>query len=101
MFDVVVIGGGVIGGMILRQLTKYQLNCALLERNSDVSGGQSRANSGIVHSGLDAKEGTLKAKFNVLGNKLMPSVCEELGVKYINNGSLIVAFNQRNKILLR
>ena len=101
MFEVVVICGGVIGGMILRQLTKYQLSCALLEKNSDVSGGQSRANSGIVHSGLDAKEGTLKARFNVLGNKLMPAVCEELGVNYVNNGSLIVAFNEEEAQILQ
>ena len=101
MLDVAVIGGGVIGGMILRQLTKYQLTCALLEKESDVCACQSRANSGIVHSGLDAKEGTLKAKFNVAGNKLMPAVCEELGVKYQNNGSLVVAFNEEEMGILK
>jgi glycerol-3-phosphate dehydrogenase len=61
IYDVAVIGGGVIGGTILRELSKYQLNCVLLEKGSDVSLGQSRANSGIVHAGFDAKEGTLKA----------------------------------------
>ena len=94
IFDVVVIGGGVVGGLILRKLTEYKLNCALLEKENDVCMGQSKANSGIVHAGFDAKEGTLKAKFNVLGNKMMPKVTEELGVKYRNNGSLVVAFNQ-------
>ncbi len=101
MFDVAVIGGGIIGGMILRQLTKYQLACVLLEKESDVCACQSRANSGIVHSGLDAKEGSLKAKFNVAGNKLMPAVCEELGVKYHNNGSLVVAFNEEEMAILK
>lgn len=93
MFDVTVIGGGVVGGLILRELTKYNLKVCLLEAENDVSMGASRANSGIVHAGFDAKEGSLKAKFNVLGNKMMPSLCEELGVKYKNNGSMVVAFS--------
>jgi glycerol-3-phosphate dehydrogenase len=93
MFDVVVVGGGVIGGMVLRELSKYQLSCCLLEKESDVAMGASKANSGIVHAGFDAKEGSLKAKFNVLGNKMMENVCAELGVHYKNNGSLVVAFS--------
>ncbi len=94
MFDVAVIGGGVIGGMILRELTKYRLSVCLLEKEGDVCMGQSRANSGIVHAGFDAKEGSLKAKFNVLGNQMMKEVAEELGVRYENNGSLVVAFSE-------
>ena len=93
MFDIIVIGGGVIGGTILRELTKYRLNVCLLEKENDVCMGQSKANSGIVHAGYDAKEGTLKAKFNVLGNKMMAAYCKELGVKFKNNGSLVVAFS--------
>ncbi len=93
MFDVAVIGGGVIGGTILRELTKYNLNVVLLEKESDVSMGQSRANSGIVHAGFDAKPNTNKAKFNKLGNEMMKDYCAELGVKYRNNGSLVIAFN--------
>lgn len=92
MFDVLVIGGGVVGATILRELTKYNLNVCLLEKESDVAMGQSKANSGIVHAGFDAKEGSNKAKFNVLGNKMMPSYASELGVKYKNNGSLVVAY---------
>jgi len=94
MYDVIVIGGGVIGGMILRELSKYRLRVCLLEKEDDVSMGQSRANSGIVHAGFDAKEGSLKAKFNVLGNAMMEQVTKELGVKYVNNGSLVVAFSE-------
>ncbi len=94
MFDVIVIGGGVIGGSILRELTKYRLNVCLVEKEHDVSMGQSKANSGIVHAGFDAKPGTLKAKFNVLGNQMMESYAKELGVKYKNNGSLVVAFSK-------
>ncbi len=93
MFDVTVIGGGVVGAMILRELSRYDLKICMLEKENDVCMGQSKANSGIVHAGFDAKENTLKAKFNVLGNKMMKTVCEELGVKYRNNGSLVVAFN--------
>lgn len=94
MFDVIVIGGGVVGGTILRELTKYRLKVCLLEKESDVSMGQSKANSGIVHAGFDAQEGTLKAKFNVLGNQMMFEYAKELGVKCIQNGSLVVAFSE-------
>ena len=93
MYDIVVIGGGVIGGLILRQLTKYKLDVCLIEREDDVCMGQSKANSGIVHAGFDAANGSLKAKFNVAGNRMMPLVTSQLGVKYVNNGSLVVAFS--------
>lgn len=94
MFDVIVIGGGVVGGLILRELTKYQLNVCLLEKEGDVSMGESKANSGIAHAGFDAPVGSLKAKFNVVGNQMMESICAELGVKFRRNGSLVVAFSE-------
>lgn len=94
MFDVIVIGGGVVGGLTLRELAKYRLSCCMLEKESDVCMGASKANSGIVHAGFDAAPGSLKAKFNVEGNRMMPSLCAELGVKYRNNGSLVVAFSE-------
>ena len=93
MFDVTVIGGGVIGGLILRRLSSYDIKVCLVEKANDVSMGQSKANSGIVHAGFDAKPNSLKAKFNVLGNQMMEEVTKELGVKYIKNGSLVVAFS--------
>ncbi|MBQ3234681.1 MAG: NAD(P)/FAD-dependent oxidoreductase [Clostridia bacterium] len=93
MFDVLVIGGGVIGGAVLRELTKYNLKAVLVEKDEDVCMGQSKANSGISHAGYDAKPGSLKAKFNVLGNKMMPAYTKELGVKFKNNGSLVVAYS--------
>lgn len=101
MFDVALIGGGVIGGTILRELTKYRLSVCLLEKEGDVCMGQSRANSGIVHAGFDAKEGSLKAKFNLLGNRMMAAYAEELGVKYENNGSLVVAFSEEETETLK
>ena len=97
MFDVVVIGGGVVGAMILRELSRYNLKICLLEAEDDVCMGQSKANSGIVHAGFDATEGTKKSFFNVCGNRMMKEVCNELGVKYRNNGSLVVAFNDEQK----
>ncbi len=96
MYDVVVIGGGVIGAFVLRNAVKRGLTACMLEVRSDVCMGQSKANSGIVHAGFDAAEGSLKAKFNVLGNEMMPSVASELGVKYRNNGSLVVAFSDED-----
>lgn len=94
MLDVIVIGGGVVGGLVLRELSKYALKVALVEKEEDVCMGASKANSGIVHAGFDAEPGSLKAKFNVLGNKAMPALCAELGVKYRNNGSLVAAFTE-------
>ena len=89
IFDVAVIGGGVIGAFVLRNLARYKLDAVMLEKESDVCMGQSKANSGIVHAGFDAAEGSLKAKFNVEGAAMMPAIACELGVKYKNNGSLV------------
>lgn len=90
MFDVAVIGAGVTGAFVARSLCKYNLNVVILEAGADVASGASRANSGIVHAGFDAKVGSLKAKFNVLGNQMMEKTCQELGVKFRNNGSIVI-----------
>ena len=97
MFEFVVIGAGVVGGMVARELTKYTKSVCILEKGSDVSLGATRANSAIVHAGYDAKEGSLKARLNVRGSKMMAKVCSELGVKYKNNGSLVVGFNEEDE----
>jgi glycerol-3-phosphate dehydrogenase len=81
MKRVAVIGAGVIGALVSRELTKYNLKVTILERMADVAMGATRANSAIVHAGYDAKEGSLKAKFNVQGSKMMEKVASELGVK--------------------
>ena len=96
MFDVVIIGAGVVGGFIARELSRYKLNICLLEKDSDVALGASRANSGIVHAGFDAVPGTLKAKLNVAGSKMMKQVTDELGVKYRNNGAIVVAYDDQD-----
>ena len=96
MYDVVVIGAGVVGGMIARELTRYQLSVCLLEKANDVATGATKANSGIVHAGFDAKVGSMKAKMNVRGSELMEQVTTELGVKYKRNGSLVIGFTDED-----
>ena len=100
MINVAVIGAGVVGGMIARELSSYTDSVAILEAGSDVALGATRANSAIVHAGFDAKEGSLKAKLNVKGSEMMAEVCRQLGVKYKNNGSLVVGFNDEDKSTL-
>lgn len=100
MYDIVVIGAGIVGGMIARRLSKFDLKLCILEKENDVGMGASRANSAIVHAGFDAKEDSYKAKLNVRGSELMEEVTKELGVKYIRNESLVVAFaHERESIL--
>ena len=97
MFDAAVIGAGVVGALVSRELTRFGMRVAILERGGDVALGATRANSAIVHAGYDAKEGTLKARLNVRGSKIMESVCQNLGVKYKRNGSLVVGFNEEDR----
>lgn len=97
MYDIVVIGAGVVGGMIARELSAYRLALCIVEKKHDVAMGASSANSAIVHAGFDAKVGSLKAKLNVRGSEMMEKVCEELGVKYKNNGSLVIGFNDEDR----
>ena len=101
MFDFAVIGAGVVGGMVARELTKYTDSVCILEKGSDVALGATRANSAIVHAGFDAAVGSLKARLNVLGSKMMAEVCADLGVKYKNNGSLVVGFNDDDEKTLK
>ena len=100
LYDVAVIGGGVIGGMIARTLSAYDLKLCILEKEHDVARGASAANSSIVHAGFDAKEGSMKAKMNVRGSEMMEAVCRELGVKYQNNGSLVLGFDADDRAML-
>ena len=97
MYDVVVIGAGVVGGLIARKLTSLSKKVCILDKASDIAMGATKANSAIVHAGFDAKAGSLKAKLNKEGSDMMESVCRELGVKYINNGSLVLGFNDEDK----
>ncbi len=97
MYDVAIIGAGVIGAMTARTLSQYNLKICILEKGNDVAMGATKANSAIVHAGFDAECGSLKALLNVKGSKMMKKVTEELSVKYQNNGSLVIGFDDEDR----
>ncbi len=97
MYDVAIIGAGVVGAMTARTLSQYSLKICILEKENDVAMGATKANSAIVHAGFDAECGSLKALLNVKGSKMMKKVTEELSVKYKNNGSLVIGFNDEDR----
>ena len=97
MFDVAIIGAGVVGAMTARFLAKYNLKICVLEKENDVAMGASRANSGIVHAGYDCAPGTLKARLNVEGAAMMEDICKALGVKFKRNGSLVIGFDEDDR----
>ena len=92
IYDVVIVGAGVIGGMLARELSRYQLSVCLLEKENDVACGASKANSGIVHGGFDPEPDTLKAKMNVAGVEKLYKAADMLHVPYKKNGSFVCAF---------
>ena len=94
MYDVIVIGAGVTGCAIARELSRYSLKLAVLEKEEDVCCGTSKANSAIVHAGYDALPGTLKARMNVQGNELMEQLSRDLDFPFRRNGSLVLCFSQ-------
>ncbi|WP_343207904.1 NAD(P)/FAD-dependent oxidoreductase [Anaerolentibacter hominis] len=97
MFDVLVIGAGVIGCAIARELSAYQLHIGVLEKEEDVCCGTSKANSGIVHGGYDALPGSDKARFNIEGSRMMEQLAKDLDVPYRRNGSLVVCFHEEDR----
>ena len=97
MYDVAIIGAGVAGGLLARTLAAYDIKLCILEKDSDVAMGSTRANSGIAHAGYDAEEGTLKAKLNVRGSQMMEQVTKELGVPYRKTGSLVIGFGDEDR----
>lgn len=91
MYDVIIIGAGITGSLIAHDLSKYNLNVLLLEKGNDVAGGATGANSAMIHSGHDPKPNTLKCKYNVLGNRMYPQLCEELKVSFKQIGAFVAA----------
>ena len=89
-FDVVIIGGGIIGASIARELTRYDLSVALLEKQSDLAMHTSGRNDGMIHDGFGARPGTLKARYNVRGNRLWTEDARELGIELKRPGSLVL-----------
>ncbi|SCI98476.1 L-2-hydroxyglutarate oxidase LhgO [uncultured Clostridium sp.] len=96
MYDVAIIGAGVIGASVFRELSKYNIKTILIEKENDVSMGTSKANSAIVHAGYDPKIGTLMAKYNVKGNEMFEDLCKDLSVPFKRNGSLVLAFKDED-----
>ena len=94
MYDVAIIGGGVTGAATARELSRYQLKVCVLEKEEDVCCGTSKANSGIIHAGYDARPGTLMARLNVRGNEMMEKLAEELDVPWKKNGSLVLCLSE-------
>lgn len=100
--DVIIVGGGIIGTIIARELSRYQLRITLVEKTADIAfGGSTKANTGIIHAGYDDLPGTLKAQLCVQGNRLWPDIARELGVPFTRTGSLVVAFNEEEAHILR
>ena len=100
MRDIIVIGAGVVGCSIARELSKYNLDVLVVEKNSDVSGGISKGNSGIVHAGYNEKIGTLKAKLNIEGNKIFDDLSRDLQFPFKRNGAFILAFSDEDMNIL-
>ena len=94
IYDVAIVGAGVIGGMLARELSRYAISVCLLEKENDVAMGASKANSGIVHGGYDPEPGTLKAKLNATGVEMLFDAARELNVPILRNGSMVCAFGE-------
>ena len=97
MYDVLIIGGGVTGSAIARELSRYDLKTALFEKGEDVCSGTSKANSGIAHAGFDAVPGSWKAKMNIRGSQMMEELSRKLDFPYTRNGSLVLCFDEKDR----
>lgn len=96
MFDVTIIGTGVIGCAVARELSRYKLNTCVVEKNVDLANGTTKANSAIVHAGFDAKPETLKGKLNAKGNSMFDKLSEELDFPFKRNGSFVLCFDKKD-----
>ena len=97
VYDVIIIGAGVSGCAIARELSRKKAKILVVEREEDVCCGTSKANSAIVHAGYDAKHGSLMAKLNVQGSRMMPQLAKDLDIPFIVNGSLVVMMNEEDR----
>ncbi len=96
-YDVIIIGAGVSGAAAARELARFKLTICVLEKEEDVCCGTSKANSAVIHAGYDAASGTLKARLNVAGSRMMEEVARELDVPYRKNGSLVVCMQEEDR----
>ncbi len=97
MHDVIIVGGGVIGCSIARELSRYKLDILVLEKGEDISTGATKANSGIIHGGYDAAHGKLKGFFSRRGNQMFNRLDEELNFGFSRCGSLVLAFSPEER----
>lgn len=101
MFDVIIIGAGIIGATISRELSKYNLKTVILEKEFDVAMEATMANSAIIHSGHDPIPGTLKAKFNILGSRMYKQMSKELDIPYMECGGMVLATSDEELIFVK
>src|SRR5215217_6416751 len=92
--DVVIVGAGVVGAAIARELARYELDVTLLEAGPDVGAGTSKANTALLHTGFDAKPGTLEARLVARGYELLGEYAERVGIPVERTGALLVAWNE-------
>ncbi|MGI6085709.1 MAG: NAD(P)/FAD-dependent oxidoreductase [Acetivibrionales bacterium] len=97
MYDVIIIGAGVTGSAIARELSKNKVNACVLEKEEDVCCGTTKANSAIIHAGFDAAHGSLMAKMNVSGNLMMDELVKDLDIPYRKNGSLVICLSEEDR----
>lgn len=97
MYDIIIVGAGIAGTFIARELAKYKLEILLLDKENDVANETTMANSGIIHAGYDAKTGYKKGDFNGLGNKMFDQVCSDLDVPFKRCGSLVIGFDEKDE----
>ena len=100
-YEVIIIGAGVSGAAIARELSRYEVKCLVLDKEEDVCCGTSKANSAIIHAGYDAANGTMMAKMNVEGNAMMTKLAEDLDIPFKRNGSLVLCFSEEDMLGLQ
>ena len=101
MYDVIILGCGVVGAAAAYHLARYPLDAAVLEAQNDVANGTTKANSAIIHAGYDPEPGTLMAQLNVEGNRMAGDICQKLQVPFARVGSLVLAFDEGDLHTLR
>jgi len=100
MYDICIIGAGIVGCFLAHDLSKREISVLLLEKESDVANGATMANSAIIHAGNDPKDGTLKAVMNVRGNRMYEDICRELGVAFNRTSALVAATSPEEEMTL-
>ena len=96
MYDVAILGAGIIGAFCARTLARYDIKICVIEKENDCAMGTTKANSAIVHGGFDPEPGTIMARTNVLGNEMYERISQDLAVPFHRNGALVAAYSQED-----